>query len=62
VAVDELMTPREVADTLLVSESCLRSWRARALGPAWIPLSEKVIRYARRDVDEYLDRQRRGAP
>ena len=59
---NDLLTPREVADELHVSESCLRSWRARALGPAWITLSEKVIRYSREDLGDYLAGQRRETP
>jgi len=62
-----LMTAREVAGLLRVSEKSLEHHRRRGTGPAWICLGagQRSVRYRRADVDQYvngLTRNGRGAP
>lgn len=51
---DDLMTSKEVADYLKVSEKTLENWRKRGTGPRFSRLGV-LIRYQRVDVEQYLE-------
>ncbi|OJF12764.1 hypothetical protein BG844_18910 [Couchioplanes caeruleus subsp. caeruleus] len=54
------MTTEELARMLRVDSSSIRRWRTAQppQGPPFIPLSERVIMYARDDVREWLASRR----
>ena len=52
----DLITPREVADLLKVHQATLGRWRAAGIGPAWIEVGGQ-FRYRRADVDRWLSEQ-----
>lgn len=45
-----LLTPSEAAKLLRVSKATLATWRARARGPKYRKLGERMIRYSAEDV------------
>ncbi|BDZ56597.1 helix-turn-helix transcriptional regulator [Barrientosiimonas endolithica] len=52
---DTFLTPKEVSDWLGLAQSTLADLRARGEGPAFTRLSARNVRYAARDVNEWLD-------
>lgn len=54
---DALLTLREVAAWLGVSEATLHSWRYRGEGPAGFRLNKGRVRYRRSDVERWLAEQ-----
>ncbi|MBI4516723.1 MAG: helix-turn-helix domain-containing protein [Deltaproteobacteria bacterium] len=61
---EPLLTDAELAEILHVMPQTLARWRAAGRGPKWIRLETGLVRYDIRDVEAYLDAQRRcgGAP
>lgn len=51
-----MLTSKQVAKLLEISEGTLRNWRVRGLGPRYVRLSVKygAVRYPRHEVDAYL--------
>jgi predicted DNA-binding transcriptional regulator AlpA len=41
----ELIPRREVARLLWVTGACLRNWRRRGLGPPWLRVGKRLVRY-----------------
>ena len=52
--VDELVTPTQLADELLVPEKTLAQWRYLGRGPQFLKL-EGHVRYRRSDVDAWRE-------
>lgn len=52
----ELMTTRETAAYLRVTVGALAQMRYRGIGPDFIRLSSRSIRYRREDLDEWVGR------
>lgn len=50
-----LATPPEVAEHCRVSEKTLANWRYLSIGPKWIKLGGRDVRYRWDDVDAWLD-------
>lgn len=50
------MTPREAADLLRVEPSTLKTWRRREQGPPFVRLGARTVRYERRAVAAWLER------
>lgn len=48
----ELLSPRDLAARLQVSDYTLRNWRVRGFGPPWAKIG-KAIRYRIEDVREW---------
>lgn len=53
-----LLTPTDAATYLNVTKSALATWRARRMGPPFIRLTERVVRYDRNDLDRWVDERR----
>lgn len=51
----QLMTPQQLAAFLQVDTERLYDWRSRGVGPKFVKLSGREVRYAWRDVREWLD-------
>lgn len=54
----KLLTTAEAADILGVSEATLHSWRYRRIGPPYLKLAHKTVRYSRPELESWLRRQR----
>lgn len=53
-----LLTPKQVAVILGVTEWCLRNWRHLGTkGPKFVKLGERFVRYRQVDVDEWIESQ-----
>ena len=57
----EFLTPKQVCSWLALPSSTLADLRMRGDGPAFTRLSARNIRYARRDVFDWIERNRSGA-
>jgi hypothetical protein len=56
---DALMTPQQVSEYLAVPMGTLEQWRSQRRGPPFFKLdSSKLVRYNKRDLDEWLLRGR----
>lgn len=62
VADNKLLTTYGASQYLNVSGSTLIRWRAKGIGPAYIKLSRKLIRYKLEDLDAYISEHRRRVP
>ena len=51
-----LMTSKEVAEYLRISESLINSYRADGIGPVYLKMG-KLIRYRLEDVEEWMSKQ-----
>lgn len=51
---EELITPRELAEYLKVKEQTLRLWASKGRGPAYVMI-EGQRRYRKSDVQSYID-------
>lgn len=49
-----VLTPREAARYINVSESTLKNWRAKKIGPAWRKRGARLIAYFPADLDAFL--------
>ena len=57
----ELIAPAAAAARLSVTAKVLERWRATGVGPAFVMLTSKTIRYRPEDVDAFIaDRMRAG--
>jgi hypothetical protein len=53
----ELLTPRQAADALKVTPAALSRFRLESRGPAFLKVG-RLVRYTRRDLEDYLDSSR----
>ena len=49
-----LLTPKEAAEFLGIPSGTLAQWRSQRRGPPYIKLEERLVRYRRSDLEEYL--------
>lgn len=54
----DLLTSRQVARYLGVSEATLSRWRQQAIGPSWIDLAG-IARYRLQDLESHVQERRR---
>ena len=57
---DRLITETEAAEFLNFSISTLRNWRVAGQGPEFIKISQRTVRYRRRDLNAWSERLRRS--
>lgn len=50
-----VLTPRQAAKYVGVSEAALRLWRSRGDGPRHFRAGAKLIRYRRADLDSWIE-------
>ena len=55
-----LLTSKEAAVYLRISEDTLRRWRCRWLGPKYIRINGRIL-YRRRDLERFRDQNECGA-
>jgi predicted DNA-binding transcriptional regulator AlpA len=53
-----LLSPAEVAIQLGVEASTLAAWRRRGIGPRFVRLTARCVRYAESEVERFLTRRR----
>lgn len=51
---ENLLTPAQVAELLAVPLRTMQYWREKRMGPAYLTLGPKLIRYRRADIDAFL--------
>jgi predicted DNA-binding transcriptional regulator AlpA len=51
---DDLLTPETVAQHLQVSETTLPGWRNKRIGPPYVRLSARLVRYPRGGLLQWL--------
>ena len=54
----ELLSQRQVAVRLGVSARTIEGWRARGVGPPFLRLSARAVRYRAVDLEQWLDQRR----
>lgn len=57
---EQLLTRKEVAEWLNVTEHCLRRWAHMGRGPVFVKVGW-FVRYRREDVEAWLSSHRRNA-
>ena len=55
-----MLSPREVGELLGLCKWTLQQWRKRRIGPAWIKLSARCVRYPLAALSRYLDAHLQG--
>jgi len=57
---DRLMTPKEVARYLRLSESVLYEYRAMGVGPNYLKIGNgRLVRYRLSDIEKWLESQQK---
>lgn len=51
---DELLRSKQVAEILAVRTRVLTIWRANGLGPPFVKISARSIRYSRKGLEEWI--------
>jgi len=54
---ERLLSEREVAERLAISEVTLQNWRAENKGPAFLRLESRMVRYRESDIEAWLAAQ-----
>ena len=57
----EIMTPLQAASFLGLSEAALRDYRKARSGPAYSQPTDRIVRYARQDLLDWLAKSRRAS-
>ena len=55
---DTMLAQREAAKFLGVSPATLNSWRCQRIGPSWIRISSRCVRYRVGDLRQWLEGRR----
>lgn len=53
---DDLLPDTEAAKYLNVAIQTVRNWRWKRTGPKWSRIGQRIIRYRRRDLDDFIAR------
>lgn len=55
-----MLTPAQVCARLGVTNSTLQTWRKtrRPMGPPWVRLGHRTVRYPSGDLEEWLEERR----
>lgn len=51
----DTLTPKQAAKYVGISEAALRLWRAERKGPRYFRAGEKLVRYRRADLDQWIE-------
>lgn len=57
---DPLIPPVELSDRLGLTPQLLADWRSRRVGPAYLKLGHRTVRYRSSDVDKWLASRKVG--
>lgn len=50
----DLLNEKEVAATLGIATGTARNWRSKRIGPPYVKLGKRAVRYRRADVDAFI--------
>jgi predicted DNA-binding transcriptional regulator AlpA len=53
-----LMTAPEAADILKVTPKTLKHWRAKGIGPKFLRINSRNVRYEMSDIEAWVDSQK----
>lgn len=51
---ENLLTARECAAFLGITPNTLKIWRKKGIGPAYLKINDKNLRYDPREIDQWL--------
>ena len=51
---DTLLNEAQTAELLAVAPGTLTDWRGQRIGPPWVKLEKRLVRYKRADVEKWL--------
>lgn len=54
-SIEKLLDDRDVAEVLKVSPETPSDWRKSGLGPAYVRIGPRLVRYKRSDVQAFID-------
>lgn len=54
---EQLLSEKQAAKLLGISDRTLRNWRVRGGGPKFVRVSARCIRYKRGDLQDWIDRK-----
>ena len=57
----DLRSPKEIADLLGVTVTCLIAWRRTGMGPTFTRIGTRKVAYDMRDVKAWLDMRKQPA-
>ena len=57
---NDLLTPEALGGWLGKTPAALANWRYMGLGPKFIKLGPRAVRYRRQDVEDWLDENTRN--
>jgi len=52
---NDLLTPEQVAEILGVKPTTVQTWRARRVGPPYIRVGHRTVRYSAAALQEWLE-------
>lgn len=52
-----LLTPKDVAKILKISERTLANWRTQGMGPKFLKVNNKSIRYNEKDIEKFISKK-----
>lgn len=58
----DLLAPDQVAKLLGVTRKRLAEWRSQGIGPEFLKLGHRTVRYHVEDLDTWLEAHRRRGP
>jgi hypothetical protein len=54
----DLRSPKEIADLLGITVTCLIAWRRTGVGPTFTRIGTRKVAYDMRDVKTWLDKRK----
>ena len=58
--IEKYLTPDQLAERWKMNVDTLRNWRSQGTGPAFVKLTDRMVRYRLEDVEQY-ERDREGS-
>ena len=55
---DRSLTTEEAADMLGVAPATMRDWKAQRVGPPYVQLSSRCVRYRQSDIEKFITDRR----
>lgn len=55
-----VMMPNDVCKMLGISRVTLQTWRERNIGPPFLRLNQRTIRYLKKDLERWMQEKRTG--
>lgn len=59
---ERLINERALAERLGVALKSVQKWRAAGIGPSWVRVGPRAVRYPERAIESYLRQNERQPP